>query len=106
MRVYCVQVISRKDQAQYWCFSDQPYDYVSIEQFQEKFIAYSSGQKLSEELSQPLFMLKGNKDALSFSAYSISKRELLKACISRELLLASRNPFVYVLKLMQVDILR
>ncbi|RWR96557.1 pleiotropic drug resistance protein 3-like protein isoform X1 [Cinnamomum micranthum f. kanehirae] len=96
------EVISRKDQAQYWCFSYQPYDYVSIEQFQEKFIAYSSGQKLSEELSQPLFMLKGNKDALSFSAYSISKRELLKACISRELLLASRNPFVYVLKLMQL----
>ncbi|XXG89063.1 hypothetical protein AAC387_Pa12g1156 [Persea americana] len=69
-----MKVISRKDQAQYWCFSNQPYDYVSIEQFQENFIALTSGQKLSEELSQSLFMLKGNKDALSFSAATTQAR--------------------------------
>ncbi|XP_058094885.1 pleiotropic drug resistance protein 3-like isoform X1 [Magnolia sinica] len=96
------EVISKKDQAQFWCHSGQQYHYVPVEQFAERFKAFSAGQKLSEELSRPHCMLKGAKDALSFTTYSLSKRELFKACCSREWILVKRNPVVYVLKMMQL----
>ncbi|XP_058092596.1 pleiotropic drug resistance protein 3-like [Magnolia sinica] len=96
------EVISKKDQAQFWCHSGRQYHYVPVERFAERFKAFSAGQKLSEELSQPHCMLKGAKDALSFSTYSLSKRELFKACCSREWILVKRNPIVYVLKMMQL----
>ena len=32
-----MQVISRKDQAQYWCHMEVPYSYVSVDMFSRKF---------------------------------------------------------------------
>lgn len=101
---YSVQVISRKDQAQYWFHSSQPYHHISVEKFVESFKAHYLGKKLSRELSQPRSLLRTCKCALSFTKYSLSRKQLFRACTSREWLLVKRNLFVYVFKSVQVDI--
>jgi len=98
------QVISKKDQAQYWCHADIPYQYVSVNQFIEMFKASNLGQTLAEELSKPYDKSWCPNSALSFSIYSSRKWELFKACMARELLLMKRNTFVYVFKTAQVRI--
>ena len=95
------QVISKKDQEQHWCLSD-PYRYVSVDELSEMFKASPLGKKLDEELSVPYDKSQSHKDAISFSKYSLSKWELVKACTARELLLIKRNSFVYVFKTTQV----
>lgn len=63
----------------------------------------SLGRKLDEELSDPFDKSCGHKNALSFSlSSSLSKWQLFRACMSRELLLMRRNSFVYVFKTTQV----
>ncbi|XAR61468.1 Sulfate-transporting ATPase [Bertholletia excelsa] len=96
------EVISRKDQAQYWNREDQPYRYVSVEDFQNIFENFYGGQRLDEELSQPISKSDFNKKALSFNIYSLRKWELLKACMSREWLLMKRNSFVHVFRSAQL----
>ncbi|KAG6731444.1 hypothetical protein I3842_01G129400 [Carya illinoinensis] len=99
------EVISRKDQAQYWCYTDQPYTYVSVDHFIKKFKDFHLGQNLDEELSQPFDKSHSHKDALSFRSYSLTKWELLKACTRREFLLMKRNSFIYVFKSTQLVII-
>lgn len=96
------EVISKKDQAQYWCHADIPYQYVSVNQFIEMFKASNLGQTLAEELSKPYDKSRCPNSALSFSIYSLRKWELFKACMARELLLMKRNTFVYVFKTAQL----
>ena len=90
--------MSKKDQAQYWREADTPYNYVSVDQFSKIFKESYLGEKLEEELSKPLDKSEGRKSALSFTKYSLSKWQLFKACMDRELLLMKRNYFVYVFK--------
>lgn len=97
-----IQVISRKDQAQYWCSTEKHYSYVSVDQFIERFKDCDVGQKLKEELSKPFDKSLNHKNALSFEKYSLTKWELFKACTMREILLMKRNSFVYVFKSTQV----
>ncbi|XP_077217702.1 pleiotropic drug resistance protein 3-like isoform X2 [Tasmannia lanceolata] len=96
------EVISRKDQAQYWYNTEKPYSYVSVDQFCKKFKSSQIGQKLDEELSEPYDQSQCHKKALSFSVYSLPKWELFKACMTRELLLMKRNSFVYIFKTTQI----
>ncbi|KAK4782422.1 hypothetical protein SAY86_016524 [Trapa natans] len=97
------EVISRKDQAQYWNHDDIPHRYISINSFVKTFKESSLGRKLEEELSQPFDKALGHKNSLSFSlTSSLSKWELFRACMSRELLLMRRNSFVYVFKTVQL----
>lgn len=98
-----VQVLSKKDQQQYWSRTEERYSFVTVDQFCDKFKASQSGQNLTEELSKPYDKSKGHKNALSFSIYSLSKWDLLKACFARELLLMKRNAFLYITKAVQVS---
>ncbi|KAL1372939.1 hypothetical protein AAHE18_01G238500 [Arachis hypogaea] len=98
------EVISRNDQAQYWSRSEEPYIYVTTEQFIEKFKHSSFGKKLEEEISKPFDKSQSHKNALAFRKYSLTKWELFKACIMREFLLMKRNSFVYVFKSTQLVI--
>ncbi|XP_062143567.1 pleiotropic drug resistance protein 3-like isoform X2 [Alnus glutinosa] len=98
------EVISRKDQAQYWCHADLPYNYVSVDQFSQMFKASCLGQKLNDELSKPYEKSRSHDNSLSFNFYSLSKCDLFKACMARELLLMKRNSFVYVFKTVQLVI--
>lgn len=100
-------MISKKDQAQYWYNTDLPYDYVPVDQFSQMFKVSNIGKILDNELSKPYDKseLLPNNNALSFGVYSMSKWELFKACMARELLLVKRNSFVYVFKTAQVSII-
>ncbi|KAK8936591.1 Pleiotropic drug resistance protein 3 [Platanthera zijinensis] len=47
----------------------------------------------------------GHPAALTTSKYGVSKKEVLKACISRELLLMKRNSFVYAFRAFQLVVM-
>ncbi|XP_043687310.1 pleiotropic drug resistance protein 3-like [Telopea speciosissima] len=98
------EVVSKKDQAQYWFLKEKDYSYVSVDEFCENFKAFHIGKKLDEELSDPYDKSQSHKNALSFSFYSLNKWELFKACMSKEYLLMRRNYFVYVFKSTQLVI--
>ena len=96
---------SKKDQEQYWACRDQPYSFVSAKEFSEAFQSFHIGRKLGDELATPFDKSKSHPAALTTEKYGVSKKELLKACISREFLLMKRNSFVYIFKCTQVRIL-
>ncbi|KAK3022678.1 hypothetical protein RJ639_047594 [Escallonia herrerae] len=99
------EVVSKKDQAQYWCHMDKPYNYVSVEELGKTFKEFHHGQKLDEELSQPFHKSEFSKSAMSFNIYSLRKWELFKACMAREWLLMKRNSFVHVFKSTQLVVI-
>ncbi|KAI4335068.1 hypothetical protein L6164_013749 [Bauhinia variegata] len=101
---YLQEVISKKDQGQYWYRTDTPYNYVSVDQFSQMYKASYWGQMLNVELTQPCDKSQSHENALSFSKYSLSRRELFKACMSRELLLMRRHWFTYAFKTAQLII--
>ncbi|KAL3515879.1 hypothetical protein ACH5RR_022781 [Cinchona calisaya] len=96
------EVISEKDQAQYWYLSDETYIYKSVDMLSKEFEESRFGKRLNEELSRPFVRSEGHKDAITFSMYSIPKLALFKACMSREFLLMKRNSSIYAFKSAQV----
>ncbi|XP_010516996.1 PREDICTED: ABC transporter G family member 33 [Camelina sativa] len=98
------EVISRKDQGQYWLHHDLPHSFVSVYTLSRRFKDLETGRKIEETLSKQYDKSKTHKDALSFNVYSLPKWELFKACISREFLLMKRNYFVYLFKTFQLVI--
>ncbi|XP_040931878.1 pleiotropic drug resistance protein 1 [Gossypium hirsutum] len=96
------EVTSKKDQEQYWTRIDEPYSFISVKEFAEAFQSFHIGQKLGDDLAIPFDKSKSHPDALSKDKYGVPKKELLKACLSRELLLIKRNLFVYVFKMFQL----
>ncbi|MFQ6639021.1 hypothetical protein Gotur_014678 [Gossypium turneri] len=98
------EVTSRKDQMQYWARKDQPYRFITANEFAEEFQSFHVGMKLGEELGTPFDKTKSHPAALTTKKYGLGKRELLKACFARELLLMKRNSFVYIFKIIQLTI--
>ncbi|GAV70531.1 ABC_tran domain-containing protein/ABC2_membrane domain-containing protein/PDR_assoc domain-containing protein, partial [Cephalotus follicularis] len=96
------EVTSRKDQEQYWALKDEPYNYVTVNEFAEAFQSFHVGQKLGDELATPFDKSKSHPAALTTKKYGVSKKELLKASIAREYLLMKRNSFVYIFKMSQL----
>ncbi|XP_044472279.1 pleiotropic drug resistance protein 1-like isoform X2 [Mangifera indica] len=96
------EVTSRKDQEQYWANKDEPYSFVASQEFAEAFQSFHIGRKLGDELATPFDKSKSHPAALTKEKYGCSKKELLKACISREYLLMKRNSFVYIFKMFQL----
>ncbi|KAI8541805.1 hypothetical protein RHMOL_Rhmol08G0090400 [Rhododendron molle] len=99
------EVVSRKDQGQYWYPMNQTYTYVSVEDFEMTFKKFHVGQKLDEQLSQDFIRSDFYKKALSFNIYSLRKWKLLKACTAREWLLMRRNSVVYVVRSVQLGVI-
>ncbi|KAK9192465.1 hypothetical protein WN944_003157 [Citrus x changshan-huyou] len=98
------EVLSRKDQAQYWLHTELPYSYFSVDMFSKKFKESPLVKKLDEEILVAYDKSNSHKNAISFSVYSLSRWELFKACMSRELLLMRRNSFLYIFKTTQLII--
>jgi hypothetical protein len=96
------QITSKKDQEQYWVDKTQPYRYITPEEFSDSFKSSDTGKDLKEELSVPFDKSKCHAAALSTRKYGINKKDLFKACFSREWLLMKRNSFLYVFKTCQV----
>ncbi|XP_039051271.1 pleiotropic drug resistance protein 1-like isoform X2 [Hibiscus syriacus] len=96
------EVTSRKDQEQYWARTDEPYSFISVKELAEAFQSFHIGQKLGDDLAVPFDKSKSHPAALTKEKYGVSKKELLKACVSREYLLMKRNLFVYIFKIIQL----
>ncbi|KAL5975200.1 hypothetical protein ACLOJK_031879 [Asimina triloba] len=96
------EVISKKDQQQYWSVHDYPYEYIPVIKFAEAFRSFQVGKRLLEELAIPFDRNYNHPAALSTSSYGIGRAELLKTSFSWQLLLMKRNLFVYVFKFIQV----
>ncbi|KAI3512641.1 hypothetical protein L1887_19959 [Cichorium endivia] len=96
------EVTSQKDQKQYWMRRDQPYRFVTAKEFAEAYQSFHVGRKLGEDLVKPYDKTKSHPAALTTEKYGLSKKELLKACTDREVLLMKRNSFVYFFKLFQL----
>ncbi|XP_050238257.1 pleiotropic drug resistance protein 1-like isoform X2 [Mercurialis annua] len=99
------EVTSRNDQEQYWTHKDEPYRFISAREFSEAFQSFYVGRKLGDELAAPFDKSKAHPDSLTTNKYGVSKKELLKACISREFLLMKRNSSVYIFIMTQLIIL-
>ncbi|KAI8544376.1 hypothetical protein RHMOL_Rhmol08G0291700 [Rhododendron molle] len=99
------EVTSKKDQKQYWAREDVPYSFVTVSRFAEAFQSFHVGQRLGDELEVPFDRTKNHPAALVTRKYGVCKKELLKACTSRELLLMKRNSFVYIFKLMHIAVM-
>ena len=93
---------SRKDQKQYWACHDEPYRFIPVREFAESFHSFHIGQSIRNELAVPYDKTKSHPATLTTSRYGVSKTELLKATLAREILLMKRNSFVYIFKGTQV----
>ncbi|XP_044485865.1 pleiotropic drug resistance protein 1-like [Mangifera indica] len=96
------EVTSKKDQQQYWARGDEPYRFITVKEFADAFQSFHVGRKIGDELGVPFDKRKSHPAALTTEKYGVSKKELWKANVSRELLLMKRNSFVYKFKLMQL----
>ncbi|KAJ4714209.1 Pleiotropic drug resistance ABC transporter [Melia azedarach] len=98
------EVTSQKDQQQHWARRDEPYRFVTVKEFSEKFQSFHVGSKLGYDLLSPFDKRNSHPAALATRKYGVSKKQLLKACFYKELLLMKRNSFVYKFKLLQLTI--
>ncbi|KAH6836491.1 pleiotropic drug resistance 12 [Perilla frutescens var. hirtella] len=96
------EVTSEKDQQQYWAHRDEPYRFISVDKFSEAFQSSGVGRRLRDEIEIPYDKSKSHRAALTTKQYGLGKKELLKACADRELLLMKRNSFVFFFKLFQL----
>ncbi|GFY80937.1 pleiotropic drug resistance 4 [Actinidia rufa] len=96
------EVVSKKDQEQYWAVPDRTYRYIPVVKFAEAFRLFHTGKNLCEELNVPFDRRYNHPAALSSSRYGMKKRELLKTSFNWQLLLMKRNSFIYVFKFIQL----
>uniref|UniRef100_R7W6R7 Pleiotropic drug resistance protein 3 n=1 Tax=Aegilops tauschii TaxID=37682 RepID=R7W6R7_AEGTA len=96
------EILSWKDQQQYWLGPHESYRYISPHELSSMFRENHRGRKLHEQSVPPKSQL--GKEALAFNKYSLQKLEMFKACGAREALLMKRNMFVYVFKTGQVKL--
>ncbi|KAK1662280.1 hypothetical protein QYE76_050439 [Lolium multiflorum] len=96
------EVLSKKDQQQYWCQYDYPYQFVSISKFAEAFKTFVVGKRLHEELDRPYNRKHNHPAALSTSSYGVKRLEILKSNFQWQRLLMNRNSFIYVFKFIQL----
>jgi ABC-type multidrug transport system ATPase subunit/ABC-type multidrug transport system permease subunit len=99
------EVTSKKDQQQYWKRRDMPYRFVTAKEFAEAYQSFHVGRKLATDLATPYDKSKSHPAALTTEKYGLNKKELLKACTDREILLMKRNSFVYFFKLFQLTVM-
>uniref|UniRef100_V5NZ11 PDR protein 2 n=1 Tax=Tabernaemontana elegans TaxID=761068 RepID=V5NZ11_9GENT len=95
------EVISEKDQGQYWFLNSQ-YNYVPVKKFIEGYQSFGVGKLLAHELSIPFDRHYNHPAALSTNTYGMRRADLLKISFFWQMLLLKRNSFVFVFKFMQL----
>ena len=101
--LFVFQVISQKDQEQYWIDdTNRHYQYVSVNQFADKFQQFYVGKNLVDEVLTPYDKYASHKATLSFIIYSKRKFDLLKACFDHDWLLMKHNCFLFIFMFVQV----
>ena len=101
--LFVFEVISQKDQEQYRIDDTRrPYQYVSLNQFADKFQQFYVGKNLLDELSTTYDKFASHKAAISFIKYSKRNFDLLKACFNLEWLLMKQNCLLFIFMFVQV----
>ncbi|XP_051137169.1 ABC transporter G family member 32-like isoform X2 [Andrographis paniculata] len=95
------EVISEKDQEQYWFLNSQ-YEYVPVAKFVEGFQTFQVGNSLAQELSIPFDKCCNHPAALTSKTYGISRAELLSVSFLWQMLLMKRNGPVFIFKFIQL----
>ncbi|KAK1394296.1 hypothetical protein POM88_013352 [Heracleum sosnowskyi] len=96
------EVTSKKDQEQYWADSSKPYVYVPVQKIAEAFKNSRLGSALKSTLSVHYDRTNSHPSALAKKRFAVSKRELFKATLAREVLLVKRHSFLYIFRTCQV----
>ncbi|GLJ18633.1 hypothetical protein SUGI_0332060 [Cryptomeria japonica] len=99
------EVTSLKDQEQYWADTRHPYRFVTVKEFSDAFQSFHVATKINGELSIPYDKSKSHPAALTKEKFGLGKKELLKACMDREILLMKKSSFIYILKSSQITLL-
>ncbi|XP_042758861.1 pleiotropic drug resistance protein 1 isoform X1 [Lactuca sativa] len=99
------EVTSKKDQQQYWMRRNEHYRFVTAKEFSDAFRSFHVGKRLGEDIASTYDKARSHPAALTSKKYGINKKDLLKACTHREILLMKRNSFVYIFKLSQLFIM-
>ncbi|KAL8091917.1 hypothetical protein AgCh_034255 [Apium graveolens] len=92
------EVTSKQDQEQYWLCKDEPYRFVTAQEFSNAYLGFHVGRRMRNDLRTPFDKSKSHPAALTTNKFGVKKMELLKACTSREILLMKRNAFIYIFK--------
>ncbi|XP_019264835.1 PREDICTED: pleiotropic drug resistance protein 1-like isoform X2 [Nicotiana attenuata] len=95
--------LQEKDQQQYWVRREETYTFITSKEFAEAYRSFHAGRKLEDELAASYDKSKSHPAALTTQKYGIGKKQLLKICTERELLLMKRNSFVYIFKFTQLS---
>uniref|UniRef100_A0A9I9DX68 ABC transporter domain-containing protein n=1 Tax=Cucumis melo TaxID=3656 RepID=A0A9I9DX68_CUCME len=101
---YLQEVTSRKDQRQYWRNHDIQYRYISADEFVEAFKSFQIGIAIEHELAIPFQKSNSHPAALTKTKYGATKKELMKACLSREVTLMKRSASLHIFKIIQLEI--
>ncbi|XP_039132009.1 ABC transporter G family member 31 isoform X2 [Dioscorea cayenensis subsp. rotundata] len=99
------EVTSRKDQGQYWSHQSKPYVFLAASKIAEEFRNSRFGKSIESDLAAPVDEAEFLPTALARTKFAISKRQLFKACFSREVLLIGRHSFLYIFRTCQVAII-
>ncbi|KAK1380412.1 ABC-2 and Plant PDR ABC-type transporter family protein [Heracleum sosnowskyi] len=108
---YLQEVTSRKDQEQYWFKSEIPYRYVTVDEFSKKPEKSHLDGKIwlhDDELPSTAEDFQCDKNLPQKdknNKYSMTKWQLFKACMDREVLLTRRNLSANVIKSTQLLII-
>ncbi|KAF8010616.1 hypothetical protein BT93_J1302 [Corymbia citriodora subsp. variegata] len=96
------EVTSRKDQAQYWADPSRPYEFLPVSKIAEAFKKSRFGSSVESVLAAANVQSNNHPNALSKTKFAVSKWELFKTCLAREVLLISRHRFLYIFRTCQV----
>ncbi|CAI9286405.1 unnamed protein product [Lactuca saligna] len=99
------EVTSKKDQQQYWTRRQDDYRFVTPKEFAQAYESFHVGQRLRNGLAIPYDKSKSHPAALTNKKFGLNKKELLKACVDREILLMKRHSFIYIFKITQLTIM-
>ncbi|EPS66786.1 hypothetical protein M569_07990, partial [Genlisea aurea] len=95
------EVISEKDQEQYWFLNTQ-YTYISVAKFVEGFQSFRVGNLLSREMAIPCDKSCSHPAAISTKTYGVNRAKLLRISFSWQGLLLKRNAPIYIFKFIQL----
>ncbi|XP_062201348.1 ABC transporter G family member 51 isoform X2 [Phragmites australis] len=95
------EVTSRKDQAQYWFDQSKQYYFISASAMASAFKQSQYGRYLESNVNNS-YDDTNSQQALARSKFAVSKLSLVRACFDRELVLISRNCFLYTFRTCQV----
>ncbi|CAL4924482.1 unnamed protein product [Urochloa decumbens] len=95
------EVTSRKDQAQYCSDKSKQYTFISPSAMASAFKQSQYGRSLDSTLRDPCVNIN-SPQALARSKFAVSKLSLVRSCFARELVLISRNRFLYTFRTCQV----